>query len=323
MAGWLFYGAGKGAFLIMINEYAVEPAALNNWQDFRYVYDQVGVEHGRLISRFPGKWARMVMAACSENPQLRDVERSYIEIKLRNLEKNKMAKLNRTYDPENNWMNNVEVQQRQRPFHAVLARNKELKITNILNIDELEDSQPLWKVPKDQVVPRKAYELACCAKLLLHISKEILVIDPHFDPEKPRFLETFSHLIKFAFEEHAPKRIELHVEYDYWKEQKRETDWQEDCSRNLPSLIPEGFTMLVFRWESKASGDKPHARYVLTELGGIRYDYGLDEWEGKGRTTDVSLLSTSLYEQRWRDYHRETAAFELIGTPLIIGGTRK
>lgn len=306
----------------MINEYAVEPAAINNWQDFRYVYGKVGVEHGRLISRFPGRWASMVIRACTENPHLRDVDRSRIVERLKSLEKNKMAKLNRPYDPENNWMNNVEVQQRQRPFHAVLTRKNESKIPNCLNIDELEDSHPLWKVPTDQVVPRKAYELACCAKLLLHISKEILVIDPHFDPEKPRFLETLSHLINFAFEEHAPKRIELHVEYDYWKEQKRETDWKEDCLRNLPPLIPEGFTMHVFRWEGKASGDKPHARYVLTELGGIRYDYGLDEWEGDGQTTDVSLLSLS-YEQRWRDYQRTTAAYDLAKEPIVITGIKE
>jgi len=306
----------------MINEYAVEPEALNNWQNFRYVDDQVGVEHGRLISRFPGKWARMVMAACSENTQLRDVERSRIAIKLKNLEKKKMAKLNRPYDPEKNWMNNIEEQQRQRPFHAVIARNNEAKIPNIMNIDELDASHPLWNVPKEQVISRKAKELACCAKLLLQVSKEILIIDPHFDPMKSRFRETFSNLIEFAFEEHLPLRIELHVEYDDWKEQKRATEWKDDCLRKFPPLIPEGFTLLVFRWKIKASGDKPHARYVLTERGGIRYDYGLDEWEGEGQTTDVALLSTSLYEQRWQDYQIETAAFDLVDKIKVFGGRK-
>jgi len=303
----------------MVYEYAVEPAALNNWQDFRYVYDQIGVEHGRLISRFPSKWAAMVMKACEENQHLRDVDRLRIVEKLQNQEKNKMARLNRPYDPENNWMNNVEAQQRQRPFHAVLARNNEGKIPNILNIDDLNSSHPLWNAPKDQVIPRESYQLACCAKLLLQVSKEILIIDPHFDPVNPRFLETFFNLIKFAFEEHTPKRIELHVKYDYRKDQKRETNWKEDSLRKFPPLIPKGFTMMVFRWEGKATGDKPHARYVLSELGGIRYDYGLDEW--KGETTDVSLLSTSLYEQRWRDYQKETSAFELFGKPIQIQGS--
>jgi hypothetical protein len=306
----------------MINEYAVEPEALNNWQNFRYVDDQVGVEHGRLISRFPGKWARMVMAACCENTQLRDVERSRIAIKLKNLEKSKMAKLNRPYDPEKNWMNNIEEQQRQRPFHAVIARNNEAKIPNILNIDELDASHPLWNVPKEQVISRKANELACCAKLLLQVSKEILIIDPHFDPMKSRFRKTFSNLIEFAFEEHLPLRIELHVEYDDLKEQKRATEWKDDCLRKFPQIIPEGLILQVFRWKIKASGDKPHARYVLTERGGIRYDYGLDEWVGEGQTTDVALLSTSLYEQRWQDYQIKTAAFDLVDKIKVFGGRK-
>lgn len=75
----------------MIHEFAVEPAAINNWQDFRFIYDQVGVEHGRLISRFPGKWAGMVIEAVKANPHVRDIERSSIVTKLQNLERNKMA----------------------------------------------------------------------------------------------------------------------------------------------------------------------------------------------------------------------------------------
>ena len=57
----------------------------------------------------------------------------------------------------------------------------------------------------------------------------------------------------------------------------------------------------------------------LTELGGIRYDYGLDEWEGEGQTTDVSLLSTSLYEKRWQDYQKDTAAFVRVDEIKVLG----
>jgi hypothetical protein len=310
----------------MVYEYAVEPAALNNWQDFRYVYDQIGVEHGRLISRYPSKWASMVMKSCEENKHLRDVDRLRIVEKLKNQEKNKMARLNRSYDSDNDsqntWMSNVAMQNRQRPFHAIIARSIALKIPNLINIENVDPSHPLWQVPKDNKVLRKAKELAQCSRLLLQMSKEILIIDPHFDPMERRFLKTFSHLIKYAFEEHAPKRIELHVEYDYWKEQKRATDWGKDCLQNLPLLIPEGFTLQVFRWKSRARGegnnDKLHPRYVMTELGGIRYDYGIDEGPG---TTDVTLLSVSLYEQRWHDYQKETSAFELFGEPILIQGS--
>ena len=305
----------------MIREFAVQPAAIDNWKDFRFIYDQVGVEHGRLISRFPGKWAGMVIEAVKANPDVRDVERSTIVSKLKNLEKSKMARLNRPYDPgmnrdpETNWLCNVKVQQKQNPFHAVIARHNDREIEHLLDIDDLDDSHPLWHVPRDQIVPRKAWDLACCARLLLQISREVLIVDPHFDPERSRFLETFSHMAAFAFELHVPTRMELHVEDkgqdDEW--------WQKKCLQHLPNSIPEDFTITVHRWRKRPDGDKLHARYVLTELGGIRYDYGLDEWEGDGQTTDVAFVDHLTWERRWQEYQKETAAFDLVDEILVRG----
>ena len=76
---------------------------------------------------------------------------------------------------------------------------------------------------------------------------------------------------------------------------------------------------MIFRWQRNDDGDKPHPRYVLTERGGIRFEYGLDEWDGEGQTTDVSLLSHSLYKQRWKDYQKETAAYHLYDNCTVTG----
>jgi len=212
----------------------------------------------------------------------------------------------------------VKVQQKQNPFHAVIARQNELDIENFLNMDDLDASHPLWHVPKDQVVSRRAWNLACCARFLLQISREIIIVDPHFDPDKSRFLETFSHMITFAFEQHVPTRLELHVE-----DKGQDDDWwHEKCRKYLPDCLPVDLPVAVYRWRKKPDGDKPHARYVLTELGGIRYDYGLDECEDVGQTTDVSLLSHSAYELRWRDYQKETAAYTLIDHFSVLGSKK-
>ncbi len=302
----------------MIQEFAIEPAAIDNWKDFRFIYAQAGVEHGRLISRFPRKWDDMVMKACKANPDMKDIERSRIVSRLQNI-KNKMAKLNRPYDPEKNWMFNVQIQQTQNPFHAVIVRHNEINADNFLNIDDL-DEQHLWQISKGRVVPRRAWDLACCARLLLQVSRQIIIIDPNFDPAKPRFIETFQYMITFAFEQHAPERLELHAEYQYHKDQKRKNGWKEDCIKNIPALIPEGFKIGVFQWEAKRFGDRPHARYILTERGGICYDYGIDE--GDGQTTDVSLIDHSVYEQRWRDYQKETAAYHLNDNFSVTGSKK-
>lgn len=296
----------------MIHEFAVEPEAINNWQDFRFICDQAGVEHGRLISRFPKIWAKMVMEAVDANPSVRDVERSSIVSRLQNMEKGKMIRLNRPYDslmndnPKNNWLQNVESQHKQNPFHAVILRQNKLTGENFLSIYDLDSLNPLWNVSRVQIVPRKAWELACCSRFLLQISREIMIIDPHFNPAEPRFTRTFEYLVTFAFEQYAPTRLELHV-----KDKKQDDNWwHEECLKYLSGCIPLNFRVDVCRWRERPEGDGPHARYVLTERGGIQYDYGLDEGNDD---TEVSLLSRPAYEKRWNDYQKgETAAYELI-----------
>lgn len=159
--------------------------------------------------------------------------------------------------------------------------------------------------------------MAICAKTLLNISREILLIDPHFNPQLPRYLETFTYLIRFAFENNHQKRLELHVEYNKWSPTLEW--WQESCEAQLSSFLPDNADIRIMRWQGKNSGDKPHPRYILSERGGIRFDYGLDEWEGEGQTTDVSLLDHTLYEKRWNDYQKGTAAFDLVDEILIKG----
>lgn len=44
----------------MLYEYALEPALLNNWKDFRYFAEKFGVSRGRMIARYPKRWKRLV-----------------------------------------------------------------------------------------------------------------------------------------------------------------------------------------------------------------------------------------------------------------------
>lgn len=299
----------------MIHEFALDPAAVNDWPSFKYIVDQCGVQRGRLISQFPHEWVKKAI-----NTIQGDVKRKTVVEKIIGMKRDKkLVGFNRKYDENMEWLENAEGQHAVKPFQAIISHCGPQHHEYILIPEEIDEKTSLWNVETQSIIPRRAYELAGCATTLLNVSRDILFIDPHFDPLKKRFRNTVSHMILFAFAINIPHRLELHVEYDYWKEQKRATDWQEDCLENLHTLIPEGFRIEVFRWETKQSGDKPHARYVLTELGGIRYDYGLDEWEGDGQTTDVSLLTHSLYEQRWKEYLKETAIYKLINNFSVLG----
>jgi len=302
-------------------EYALDPECVNNWSAFKYVVDQCGFEHGRLIVRFPGKWEREAINAC----KIQGVKRTDIVEKLRRM-KNKLVVANRDYDTGSPWLTNAARQHEVKPFHAIIALTNPKKHEKVLIAEEIDETTSLWCIQREKIVLRKALDLACCARKLLNVSEEIVLIDRNFKPELPRFSETLSCFVNFTFENnHQPRRLELHVEY---KESPREAPppieiWTERCQKHLRSCLPENAQLVIFRWRGHDDGDKLHARYILTERGGIRFDYGLDEWEGDGQTTDVSLMGQSVYEKRWCDYRQETAAFKLVDSIVVYGEKMK
>ena len=62
----------------MHHEYALDPECVNDWSAFKYVVDQCGFEHGRLISRFPGRWERAANTVC----KMQGVKRTAVVEKL-------------------------------------------------------------------------------------------------------------------------------------------------------------------------------------------------------------------------------------------------
>ena len=299
----------------MIHEFALDPLVVNDLQAFKYIVDQCGVHHGRMISQFPRKWKRMAINLC----ELQGAKRTTITEKLRTIDK-KLISLGREYNGDLNWLENAQRQHKNKSFRAIISPNSH-DCGGVLIPSEIGEDTAQWAVPREMVVRRDALSLACCAKLLLNISTEILFVDPHFDPPKKRFRETLSYMLEFVFQlkEKGVKRLELHIEYDETKELRRENEWEADCRREITKILPKGSQMKVIRWEKKESGDKLHARYVLTELGGIRYDYGLDEKRFTDETTDVCLIDPSVYKVRWDNYQTETSPFNCHDVLTIEG----
>lgn len=162
-------------------------------------------------------------------------------------------------------------------------------------------------------------DLAGCASTLLMLGSEIMFIDPYFNPEKAKFMNVIKRFLGFALQGAPPKRIEIHTEYDFESDPDFE-EWKELCRKIFAPLIPKGLRIRIVRWTEKFGGEKLHARYVLANVGGLRYETSLDEGQ-TGETTDVSILGPMLYEKRWRDYQRETAAFDLADEIEVEGSS--
>jgi hypothetical protein len=303
----------------MIHEYALEPQLISNWQEFRYFTEKFGVPQGRLISRYPKSWKRLVYESlenCGE------IERKKIEEKLNTLDDRILRRPSSGWDPQLQWLANAEIEHGRKPFHAVLARDNPNGQVFVLRGEDVEDINPLWGVQRTEVVPREAAPMAHAIAPLLQVSNAILFVDPHFNPNREEYRKTLREFFTATFErrEYAPPgRIEVHLRGG--DDKPDAAYFAEICRRWLPNLIPAGVQLRLVRWQQRAGGEELHNRYVLTNLGGIRFGAGLDEGDG-GETDELEILDGTAYKVRYRQYDRVANTFDLVDQLVVIGTRR-
>ncbi|RJP27756.1 MAG: hypothetical protein C4527_12550 [Candidatus Omnitrophota bacterium] len=297
----------------MIYEFALEPDILYNWDRVRYFTEKFGIEHGRLISKFPSKkWKKMVFKACKHCP---DREKKRIEVCMRKIE-SKLLKSHRDYDPDKLWLENAELSHMVLPFHAILACENPRSHDYIILPDEIDEIHPHFKIQREIALPRNAESMLHEIENLLSMSKDILFIDPHFDPSEERWCNLVIHCLRMIEKKNlTPLKLEYHCKEKGNQGQLKY--WKNSCDLILSKEIPKSLSLKIYRWRQKIGGEKLHRRYILTDCGGIRFETGLDEGD-EGETQDVSLLSHDLYETVWSWYQENSNVFEFVDTYEII-----
>lgn len=152
----------------ILQEYAVEPKALSTWSDFRYFVNSFGNGQGRLISKYPDAWPRLVWESCAETSPInrRRVEEGLVALR------NRLLKTKRDYDETMGWLENAAQAHKSEPFHAIIASSSS-ECSETIVAGELSDDSPLWKVARDGQVPRQAQAMAVLTESLLFHSSEV------------------------------------------------------------------------------------------------------------------------------------------------------
>lgn len=287
----------------MIHEFALEPEAVSNWRDFRYFIERFGAEHGRLIAQFPKKWKRYVIEACTET----GLNRTRIVERLKTVD-SKLVRSGRPYDPEQPWLDNALAQHDEDPFAGIIARANPTGHADVMEADAVDATEPRWTVPRERTVARQASDLAETIAPLIRVSKRILLVDPYFTPTVQRYKHSLRAILQQGLNGHlGVEQLEVHSR----SVGNTTAAWRNDCELSLCALLPPGIELALVRWEDTPGGEVMHARYVLTEIGGLRIDHGLDEG-APGQTTDVALLATEFAQERWTEYEQATSPFVFV-----------
>jgi hypothetical protein len=303
----------------MLHEFAVDPWALASWQDFRYVVDQCGVEHGRLIAEFPEKWKQDVYHAC--RGVCNDVQLTKVVEKLSQI-KGKLSKLHRAFDNNVTWLLNAETAHLSRPFHAILASENPRSKREVLLVEGLTDDTPLWRIPRQVTIPRTASDIAQTVRPLFEHSSEVLFVEPNFDATEERFRASLHHFGRSIVSSgRAFSRIELHL---LAEQHLTHDQFRGGCQYFISRALPTGLSVRFIRWrdfeawEAGAGGRRLHPRFVLTDIGGILFEWGLDEGPA-GDQVDVFLLENETYLRHWQNFQVGSSPFEFVDDTTIVG----
>ena len=308
----------------MIYEYALEPELVATWtdrHDYRYFVERFGLGQGRIVSRFPKRWARLVWSSFTGASE---IERKRLEELVSRLSERMVRRTGIEWDSNASWLENVEREDWRVAFRAILARaNPRAHASVIVAADVDEDSEPRWAAPHGKSVERRAGEMANSVASVLRCSSVVVFVDPHFGPERPRFRRPLEAFLERMVRERPgalPDRIEILTGI---KTTGTLEFFRSKCVARLPSCIPKGVHIIIRRLSQGKAREAFHNRYILTDIGGVIFGIGLDDGQ-EDETDDLNLMARTQYELRWEQFADATSTeFEQDEPSFEVAGIRE
>lgn len=294
----------------MIYEYALDPDLLDNWKDIRYFKDNSGSEKGRLISEYPKKWARAVFNVI-RNSDCGDVEKKRMKEAIRRIQRYKsFRRTTCDWDVNLNWVDNAKAEHRIRPFRAIVGKCENDETNGVLSGQDIDETIELWNCDCGPVV-RNAVSMANTVTPLLDLSQHIKFIDPHFNPDISRFRSPLLEMLKILSHRDnglPVQSIEYHISNkpnrrDY--AQFNEDLFKEDVNRHLKPNISQNISLSFIQWDASYM----HNRYILTNIGCLRFGIGLDE---DTRTADARDEIERLNDMQWTEITTKYSGGDLL-----------
>lgn len=303
----------------MIADCAVDPEVFATWRHFQNLHEDFGVSRGRLVAKFPKKWVRMVSDRSRElvvEGVNTEIQAARIEERLRSerFKRKLISPGGRTFDIGSSWLENAE--SAVPAFDLIVASGSGSSEIRVGADDLLKDEHPFHRSNQRQV-PRKKEDLIGVAEPLLKGCCDVVIVDPNFRVNEPRFSSTLNYLIG-CIEAYGrcPKRLEVHTNRirkpgEEFMRGPHVSQWKTHVVPDLPA----GWRLTVCYWDRLPSGGKPHARFLLTDSGGIYIDHGIDEGDGE---TLVTLLEDEVWSGLFKTFNASSLPSDFDHTEFLL-----
>lgn len=315
----------------MLFEYAIEPqyVAECDQQIKRNLLESVfGVGTPRVICFFPNKqeWKQSALTQVKKLKRTRDVK---IGLELIEALSRKVGiKRDGIIPGSGGWIHQIVSLHLQSPFKAVIVRENQLIHAQhpefISDNSVCDKDNPQWHAPTTITVSRKAKPIAKALEPALLLAKHIILIDPYYGRPRDGHQKVLHEICKIVNSRpNKPETFECHGKkhpYDNHDLGLSDETFRLFVTEKLkPALLP-GMSLTVRRWEERRPGKELHGRFLLTELGLIDLDPGLDAGED-GQECRLGIRSLAEHSEMWQSY-RVNPAFNVAygdGSIELIG----
>lgn len=296
----------------MFREYALEPAVISSWERARYFLDAFGPWKGRFLAEFPKNWIGEVYRRLQCPP----LEKKRIEERLIRLDKRVFsARSAADFDRQKSWLENALAEHTRVPFTGIVA--DEPGSNDVIGAAVVDDSDPRWATPTGAFVARTAKAIVAAVELLVASTNTLIWIDPYFAANSVARRVVFSELCHRL---PSVTRVTVHVGLGRDQDPTFET-YRKRLTADLAPHLPSGFEVRVRCWSQRTNGERLHNRYLITNVGGIKFGDSIAQGAGSGEEDHLSLLDEPSRLKLIRSYQDPGDAFDPVGTEFVIRGT--
>jgi hypothetical protein len=289
----------------MIKRFAIEPSALRDWEDFRYVMEKMGFGQGRVVVAMPKAWIKQLLESLGND--VPEIKRKRFVEKLHRYKQDRIVRSGWEYDPSVLWVENAARAELKGLIEKVLVATASSADTTGCRYPTTADiDEDFFECCREIRCCSTAEALAHAARVFLEVSHFAIFVDPYFDIANNRYLEVLKEMVRHAVAGPRCRTFSIFAA----SERSPKTDGLKGMFDSVigPAVTP-GFAIETC-FVAKTSRLDFHARYLLTSAGGLRYDRGFDVRQ-PNRIVDVSLLDSKLHAELLQVYTRENPDLEI------------
>lgn len=290
--------------------FAVGPKAFQTAAELRMLLAKFGPYEGRYVAEYPNVWKKLVHEYVDVFP---DFEKKRIREILVSDARSKLLSIGSVWEPKAGWSENVSKMQRESPrFAAVIG-----------NCDETGPFPTLsefdWSGCPDshgQRVEATADNYAQAARTLLRISPRVVIVDPYFRPQMPKYARTIEAFVNVASSGTPKKlaRIDLICRADELKKGGQDLCSLAESARNrFAGLRQRGIEVWLYPMDDEGSPNKMHERFLLSELGAIDFGNGFDDRSQDGQYVHLKVVSREVHKDLCNLFFDGAHGFKIAG----------